>query len=279
MIYTFVFVGERERGKILEELTSKISLSSSAYQVLFLNNKDYTKEDLSIYSHINFRTIIFRESATQDEMFETVVQGESLGTVILFKESAVKVNFKYINQMIDQNRNGHKIVISKQDKHANIFTRAFNQVKKFLIRVFLGIKLYPGEADIILIDQVLVSTMSEMDGKSGFLTKVNGWAGIEPKTVTIDEQKSVKKSYSIKNFVFPIIYEWLFVLMLIGNIIFSVLNIKIPFLGMFSYILAEIALFGMFIYTLSKSLFRQEFGNINYTLKNEIVKIINNFEE
>ena len=279
MVYSFIFVGERNRGKILEEIASKISLSTSSYQVLFLNNKNFKNEDLSHHSHINFRKIVFRESATSDEMFETLLQSENLGTVVLFKESATNINFSDVKRMIEQNRNGHKIVVSKQNKHENIFMRALAQVKKFLIRIFLGMKLYPGEADIILIDQILVATMSEMNGKSGLLTKVNGWAGIDPKTVTIDEQKKVEKHFSIKNFLFPIIYEWLFILMLIGNVLFSVLNVKLPFLGLFSYILAEIALFGMFIYTLSKAMFRQEFGNISYTLTNEVVSEIDNFEE
>ena len=39
MVYSFVFLGERNREKILGELSKKISLSTSSYQVIFLTNK------------------------------------------------------------------------------------------------------------------------------------------------------------------------------------------------------------------------------------------------
>lgn len=280
MIYSFVFLGERNREKILNELTKKISLSSAAYQVLFLTNKKPQNERLSnSFPYTNFRTIIFNETATQEQMFETIVQRESLGNVVLFKESAKTINFDDVNRMIEKAQNGAKVVISKQLKTDNFFFRAWEAVKNFFTRIFIGLKLYPGEADIILLDSILVETLSQLDGKSALLTNVNGWAGVSPRVVSISNQEKSKKPFNFRNFLMPIVWATLFLGMIIGNILFAVLGISLPFIGIFSYIVGEVAIFGLFLYSLTRSMFRMRFGQIAYTLQAQILDVIDNFDE
>lgn len=280
MIYSFVFLGERNREKILEELTKKISLSSAAYQVLFLTNKKPQNSRLSnSFPYTNFRTIVFNETASNEQMFETLVQRESLGNVVLFKETAKTINFDDVNRMIEQAQNGAKVIVSKQLKNDNFFSRAWEAVKNFFTRIFIGLKLYPGEADIILLDNVLVETLSQLDGKSALLTNVNGWAGINPKVVSISNQEKSKKSFKFKKFLMPIIWAALLLGMIAGNVLFAVLGVSLPFIGMFSYIIGEVALFGLFLYSLTRSMFSVRFGQIAYTLQAEIVEVIDNFDE
>lgn len=280
MVYSFVFLGERNRKKILEEITSKVNISSGSYQILFLTNKEPKQENLSNeFRHTNFKTIIFKESATNEQMFETLIHNENLGTVVLFKETIKEINFSNINRMLELNSRGAKVVVSKQNKNENIFSKVYEKIKHFFARIFLGVKLYPGEGDVILLDSVLTATLSEMNGKSALLTKVNGWVGVEPKSVVINAQPKQKKQHNLKQFLFPGIWLLLFFGMILGNILFAVLNVKLPFLGMFAYIVVEIALFGVFLYTLSRTMFNYYYGNINYTIESEIVKIIDNLDE
>lgn len=280
MVYSFVFLGERNREKILSELTKKVSLSTSSYQVIFLTNKQPRNEKLSNqFPYVNFKTIVFGETATSDQMFETLVHSESLGNLVLFKESAKTINFDDVNRMIEQSQNGAKIVVSKQLRNDNFFTRLVDSVKNFFTRIFIGLKLYPGEADIILLDSVLCDTLAQLDGKSALLTKVNGWAGVSPKTVSTSNQEKEKKPFKFKNFVFPLVWAVLFLGMIVGNILFAVLGVKLPFIGMFSYIIGEIAMFGLFIYSLTKSMFNNRFGQIAYVLQAEVVDVIDNFDE
>ncbi len=280
MVYSFVFLGERNREKILGELSKKINLPTSSYQVIFLTNKKPQNERLSNqFPHINFKTIVFGETATPDQMFETLIHSESLGNLVLFKESAKTINFDDVNRMIEQAQNGAKIVVSKQLKNDNFFTRAFDAVKNFFTRIFIGLKLYPGEADIILLDSVLCETLAQLDGKSALLTKVNGWAGVSPKVVSTSNQEKEKKPLKFKQFVFPLVWAVLFLGMIVGNILFAVLGVKLPFIGIFSYIIGEIAMFGIFIYSLTKALFNARFGQIAYVLQAEVVEVIDNFDE
>lgn len=281
MLYSFVFVGDRERKDVLKNLTSKINLSSSAYQVLFLTNKKQKNENLSDqFRHTNFKTIVFKENSTNEQMFETLIKSkENLGTIILFKETAKSINFLDVNRMIEQNQHGAKIVVSKQNKNQNFFNKIFSSVKSFFAKICLGLKLYPGEADIILIDTILVTTLSEMNGKTALLTKINGWAGVEPKVVTIDEQENIKNKNSKK--VFTPCYVWggLFVGMVIGIILLVVLKANMPFLGWFAYVITQLAILGIFVYSLTKAMFKYKYGNLVYTPETEIVEIIDNLDE
>ena len=280
MVYSFVFLGERNRRKVLEDLTSRIGLPSPSYQVVFLTNKNVEKENLSNeFRHTNFKTIVYKESSTPEQMFESLVHSENLGTVVLFKESAKNINFSDVDRMIEKNSRGAKVVVSRQNKSENWLTKSWETIKSFFTKIFFGLKLYPGEADIILLDSILVSTLSEMTGKSALLSKVNGWAGVEPKTVTIPLQEKAKQKKSKRCFLFPSVWAGLFVAMLVGLILFVTLNVNLTFLGWFSYIVGMVAFFGISVYTFSRALFNYHFGEISFTTQAEAVQIIDNFDE
>lgn len=280
MLYSFVFLGERNRRKVLEDLTSRIGLPSPSYQVVFLTNKNVEKENLSNeFRHTNFKTIVYKESSTPEQMFETLVHSENLGTVVLFKESAKNINFSDVDRMIEKNSRGAKVVVSRQNKSENWLTKSWETIKSFFTKIFFGLKLYPGEADIILLDSILVSTLSEMTGKSALLSKVNGWAGVEPKTVTIPLQEKAKQKKSKRCFLFPSVWAGLFIAMLVGLILFVTLNVNLTFLGWFSYVVGMVAFFGISVYTFSRALFNYHFGEISFTTQAEAVQIIDNFDE
>ena len=280
MVYSFVFLGERNRRKVLEDLTSRIGLPSPSYQVVFLTNKNVEKENLSNeFRHTNFKTIVYKESSTPEQMFENLVHSENLGTVVLFKESAKNINFSDVDRMIEKNSRGAKVVVSRQNKSENWLTKSWETIKSFFTKIFFGLKLYPGEADIILLDSILVSTLSEMTGKSALLSKVNGWAGVEPKTVTIPLQEKTKQKKSKRCFLFPSVWAGLFIAMLVGLILFVTLNVNLTFLGWFSYIVGMVAFFGISVYTFSRALFNYHFGEISFTTQAEAIQIIDNFDE
>lgn len=280
MLYSFVFLGERNRRKVLEDLTSRIGLPSPSYQVVFLTNKNVEKENLSNeFRHTNFKTIVYKESSTPEQMFESLVHSENLGTVVLFKESAKNINFSDVDRMIEKNSRGAKVVVSRQNKSENWLTKSWETIKSFFTKIFFGLKLYPGEADIILLDSILVSTLSEMTGKSALLSKVNGWAGVEPKTVTIPLQEKAKQKKSKRCFLFPSVWAGLFIAMLVGLILFVTLNVNLTFLGWFSYIVGMVAFFGISVYTFSRALFNYHFGEISFTTQAEAIQIIDNFDE
>lgn len=280
MLYSFVFLGERNRRKVLEDLTSRIGLPSPSYQVVFLTNKNVEKENLSNeFRHTNFKTIVYKESSTPEQMFESLVHSENLGTVVLFKESAKNINFSDVDRMIEKNSRGAKVVVSRQNKSENWLTKSWETIKSFFTKIFFGLKLYPGEADIILLDSILVSTLLEMTGKSALLSKVNGWAGVEPKTVTIPLQEKTKQKKFKRCFLFPSVWAGLFVAMLVGLILFVTLNVNLTFLGWFSYVVGMVAFFGISVYTFSRALFNYHFGEISFTTQAEAVQIIDNFDE
>ena len=280
MLYSFVFLGERNRRKVLEDLTSRIGLPSPSYQVVFLTNKNVEKENLSNeFRHTNFKTIVYKESSTPEQMFETLVHSENLGTVVLFKESAKNINFSDVDRMIEKNSRGAKVVVSRQNKSENWLIKSWETIKSFFTKIFFGLKLYPGEADIILLDSILVSTLSEMTGKSALLSKVNGWAGVEPKTVTIPLQEKTKQKKSKRCFLFPSVWAGIFVAMLVGLILFVTLNVNLTFLGWFSYVVGMVAFFGISVYTFSRALFNYHFGEISFTTQAEAIQIIDNFDE
>lgn len=281
MIYSFVFLGERNRKEVLKQIASNLTLPFSSYQVLFLTNKEPKNEKLfEEYSKINFKTIVFNETATEEEMVEALVHSnQTLGSVVLIKSSAVNINFRDLNAFINKNQNGAKLVVSKQVKNETFLSKIFNPIKKFFARLFLGLKLFPGEANIVLLDNVLVSTLSEINGKSALLTKVNGWAGVEAKTAPIQEQPKQTKKFNFSTLKFATIWALLLLAMIVGNVLFAVLSVKISFLAYFAYALVEFALLILTLYSTAKSLFKANFGKIDYTAQASVIKIIDNYEE
>lgn len=280
MEFSLVFLGERNRKKFLEEISSRLKLIYPAFQVIFLTNQNPKNEDLShINKNLNYKTIVFDSISSHEEMFETLIQREDLGTVILFKENAININFNDINRMIEHNSRGVMLVVSKQKKKQNIFKNIFKPIKDFFARIFLGVRLFDGEADIILLDKILISTMIEMPGKSASLTKINGWAGVEPKYVSIDEQPKTKKNKVIlKDFYSAIFVSVLFLIFIVADIVLGILKIKIPFIWLFLFIIVQVAVLAFLLYILTKTLFKIRFGKM-YTNETNILNEIDNFDE
>lgn len=276
MIYSFVFLGERNRKEIVVNLTSKITLPSSSYQIIFLTNKEQSEEQFE--QNVRVKTLVFKESVSNEQMFETLVQSEKLGTIVLFKESAKQIDFSDIQRMVSLSQNGAKLVVSKQVGNENFFSKLLSAIKRFFIRICLGIKPFNGEGDVVLLDAVLTETLYELDGKSALLTKVNAWAGVEEKNVTIPVQQKEKTKLEPKKLVSSIVWATILFLMIVGNILIAVLGAKLPFLGLFAYITVEVAVLCALTYTLTRSLFFIKYGNIGYTLKSEVIKNFDNFD-
>jgi hypothetical protein len=286
-MYSLVFVGERNKKKILEGISSKLKLIPSSYQVIFLTTTPPGKEKLSnIYSNINYKTLLFDQGATNDEMFEAFIQADGLNglnglsTVILFKESASEINFADVNRMIEKNKNGANLVVSKQDKGDNIVRKASEYLRRIFSKIFLGVRIFNSEADIVLLDELLVSTMKEVRGKSSLLTKTNAWSGIEPQYVSINPQPKLKnKNLPFSQYIPIMVMGFILFLMIIGNIVFAVLNVSLPFLGWFGYIVGELAILGILLHYITKLMFRLRFGDVSFVKDVEIIKEINNFDE
>lgn len=279
MEFSLVFLGNRDRKKFLEEISSKIKLIYSSYQVVFLTNKIPDSKLLNINKYINFKTIIFGSSATNEEMFETFVQKTETQTIILFKENTRNINFNDINKMIDRNQKGDMLIVSKQSKKPNILMKIFKSVKDFFTRIFLGVRLFNGEGDIILLDKTLISTMKEMPGKSAVLTKINCWAGIEPKYITIAEQPKQKIKYSTKDLLPIIIILSIFLLFIIIDIILGVLAVTIPFIWLFLLVVIQIVIFALVLYYFTKIMFNIQYGSMRYIPQARIINETDNFDE
>lgn len=277
MKYSFVFVGERDEKQTVNNLISKINLPHAAIQVIFLT----TKNNVETFENcpVRVRTIVFKQTASSKQMFETLVQNESLGTVVLFKEGVEVKDFSDVQRMIGLCQGGEKLVVSNRIKQENVFLKALNKIKSFFVKLCLGVKTFRGEADVILLDNVLVETLSQLEGKSAYLTSVNGWAGVEEKNVTVDVEQKQKSKLPLRNLTYPLICAGILLLMIVGNILFSVLNVSLPFLAIFAYIAVEVAIFCFFIYLLTKMLFFAKYGNIAYTLKSDVLFTYDNFNE
>ncbi len=277
MFYSLVFTINGNINEILEKIYSEIVLSPNQYQVVFLTNKEISKVALNS-NKINYKIFTFEENATKEEMFESFIQTENLNNIILFKNPLKNFDFKAINKMIQSNQDGQYLIISKQEKQQNLIIKYLQKFKNFFIKLFFGIKLYPGEADIILLDSVLVSTLKEMKGKSNILTKANGWIGIEPKVIQIEKQNNQKSYFNVKNYILPICITFFFLCLITGNILFSVFNVQLPFLAYFSYLIFEILILGLIIYTTLKSNLICTLGNLKNVNPAKIIDIYDNFD-
>lgn len=279
MEYNFVFLGNRDRNEVIENISSNLRLIPSSYQVVFLNNAKPT--DKINQTKINYKTIVFNSSAKNEEMFETYLQNQGKSSIILFNENAININWNDILKMIEIHANGNMLVVSKQKKEENFFKKAFYYTKNFFAKVFLGIKLFESDAEIILLDKLLISTMKEMPGRSATLTRINGWAGIEPNYVEIDEQpnQNQKAKYKAKDFASVIISSAVFLLFIIADIVLGIMNISFPFILLFLYIVLQVGTIALLIYFLTSTLFKLKYGNLKYVGKVKIIEEIDKFEE
>lgn len=280
MKYSLVFLGDRNRKKILEDISSNLTLPFSAYQVVFLSNSDFKKENLSnINGHLNFKTLIYEKFSSSESMFESFIQNQNTGNIILFKESAMNLNFRDVNRMIAEQKKGSLLVVSKQNIKENWFVKTLKNIRNFLVKLFLNVSLFEDSADIILFDRLLIATMQEMPGKSAALSKVNAWTGISPKYISIDNQPKQKTSYRFKDFISVLILSIFFVGLLTTDIVLGVLKIKTPFILIIGIVALHLLTLISLTYIITKKLFLIKFGNLGVVPEANLLYEIDNFDE
>lgn len=265
---TFVFTGKRNYKKILEGFQSKVNLSTYDYDILFLDNelRSNTNELETLFPDLSFKIMIFDNYSTENEMVEYLFQNQNLNDVIIVKSSYENINFEDFNNILKEASKGRDIVVSKQNKQANFFSKVWKNIKRFVVRYLFGFKMYNSEADIIYLSPLAVSIVKQSPKRSAMFTKMNTWAGLEAYEVLIMEQPKQKSEIKLsKNYLLSLISAAaVFLGMIVGNILFSVLNVKLPFLAMLSYILVEVLIFGFFTFYGLKALFIKKYGKLNF---------------
>ncbi len=277
---TFVFTGKRNYKKILEGFQSKVNLSTYDYDILFLDNelRSNTNELETLFPDLSFKIMIFDNYSTENEMVEYLFQNQNLNDVIIVKSSYENINFEDFNNILKEASKGRDIVVSKQNKQANFFSKVWKNIKKFVVRYLFGFKMYNSEADIIYLSPLAVSIVKQSPKRSAMFTKMNTWAGLEAYEVLIMEQPKQKSEIKLsKNYLLSLISAAaVFLGMIVGNILFSVLNVKLPFLAMLSYILVEVLIFGFFTFYGLKALFIKKYGKLNFINEAILTQTIDN---
>lgn len=277
---TFVFTGKRNYKKILEGFQSKVNLSTYDYDILFLDNelRSNTNELGTLFPDLSFKIMIFDNYSTENEMVEYLFQNQNLNDVIIVKSSYENINFEDFNNILKEASKGRDIVVSKQNKQANFFSKVWKNIKKFVVRYLFGFKMYNSEADIIYLSPLAVSIVKQSPKRSAMFTKMNTWAGLETYEVLIMEQPKQKSEIKLsKNYLLSLISAAaVFLGMIVGNILFSVLNVKLPFLAMLSYILVEVLIFGFFTFYGLKALFIKKYGKLNFINEAILTQTIDN---
>lgn len=277
---TFVFTGKRNYKKILEGFQSKVNLSTYDYDILFLDNElRYNTNELgTLFPDLSFKIMIFDNYSTENEMVEYLFQNQNLNDVIIVKSSYENINFEDFNNILKEASKGRDIVVSKQNKQANFFSKVWKNIKRFVVRYLFGFKMYNSEADIIYLSPLAVSIVKQSPKRSAMFTKMNTWAGLEAYEVLIMEQPKQKSEIKLsKNYLLSLISAAaVFLGMIVGNILFSVLNVKLPFLAMLSYILVEVLIFGFFTFYGLKALFIKKYGKLNFINEAILTQTIDN---
>lgn len=277
---TFVFTGKRNYKKILEGFQSKVNLSTYDYDILFLDNelRSNTNELGTLFPDLSFKIMIFDKYSTENEMVEYLFQNQNLNDVIIVKSSYENINFEDFNNILKEASKGRDIVVSKQNKQANFFSKVWKNIKRFVVRYLFGFKMYNSEADIIYLSPLAVSIVKQSPKRSAMFTKMNTWAGLEAYEVLIMEQPKQKSEIKLsKNYLLSLISAAaVFLGMIVGNILFSVLNVKLPFLAMLSYILVEVLIFGFFTFYGLKALFIKKYGKLNFINEAILTQTIDN---
>lgn len=275
---TFVFTGARNFKNILQGFVSKVNLSIYDYNILFLTNENtnLTKEDLP--QDISYSITVFDNYSTENEMIEYLFQNEKLENVIIVKNSYQNINFEDFNRILKEAQKGREVVISKQNKQENFFTKIWKNIKKFVIKSLFGFKIYDAEADIVFLNPLAVSIIKQSPKRSAMFVNINSWAGLEPFEVLISSQpKNKSQIKTSKTFYISLITSSIILLgMLIGHVIFSVFKIKLTFLLLLTYILLEIVLFGFIIFYVFKMLFLKKYGKLNFINEAILTQTINN---
>ena len=275
---TFVFVGDRNIKKILEGFESKINLSSEEYNIIFLSNKA-VGQNLD-FPNISYKVLVFDDYSTENEMIEYLFQNENLTDVIIAKSSYENVNFEDFNRILKESSKNKQVIISKQNKEKNFFTKLWGMVKNFFIKLLFGFKTYAGEADLIYLSPLAYSIVKSSPKRSCMFTNMNTWSGIDVHETTIQEQPKHKSNFKISksSFISISIAILIFLGMIIGNVLFAVLDVNIPFLAYLAYILVEVALFGYSLFFGIKLAFVRKYGKLNFINEAVLTQTIDNLK-
>lgn len=273
---TFVFIGERNINKILEEFASKINLSSSEFDIIFMSKKPVA-QDLK-YQDLSYKVLVFDDYSNENEIIEYLFQNENLTNVIIAKSSYEKINIEDFNRILKDASKNKQVIVSKQNKQKNIFFKLWENVKSFFIKLLFGFKRYSGEADLIYLSPLASSIVKSSPKRSCMFTSMNTWSGIDVHETTIQEQPKQKSKIKIsKTYIASISFAIIVLLgMIVGNVLFSVLNVNIPFLAYLAYILVEIVMFGYALFFGIKLAFVRKYGKLNFINEAVLTQTIDN---
>ena len=276
---TFVFIGNRNFKKILEGFNeNKVNLSSDEYDIIFLSNKGNAQTLKEDFPNLSFKVLFFDEYSTENEMIEYLFQNENLTNVVLAKSSYENVNFEDFNRILRESSKSKQVIISKQNKQKSILNKIWDKIKKFFVKLLFGFRMYSGEANLMYLSPLAVSIVKSSPKRSCMFTNMNTWSGIDVHELTISEQPKQKNTAKTpKSQIIAISFAAALLLgMIIGNVLFAVLNVKIPFLAYLAYVLVEVALFGYDLFFSIKLAFVKKYGKLNFINEAVLTQTIDN---
>lgn len=213
MKYSLIFSLEKNNciDEMIKFFKEKFCVIPPEFELIFLideENENKFSEIADVESGLNIRAFCFDKETTEDMRIESAVDKIHGDSLILSRSSFLCKNLNIYNRIIELHSSGKHIVVSKQDKHDNVF---FDYVRKFYgktLKFLYGFDTYPGEADVILLDKQAVDILKATPGRSPLLTKFNNWCGYEigsvkvPVSTTKSPKTKAKKSdvYSFCSF-------------------------------------------------------------------------------
>lgn len=275
---TFVFVGDRNFKKILKGFEEKIILDNDEYDIFFLTKQTAQESLKEEHSNASFKVLSFDKYSTENEMIEYLFQNENLNKTILIKSSYVNINFEDLNRLVKESFKTKQVIISKQNSQKNFISKIWNNVKKFFIKLLFGFRTYSGEADLMYLSPLAVSIIKSSPKRSCMFTNMNTWSGIDVHEISIAEQPKQKNNEKIpKGLITSIIVSSALLLgMIVGNVLFAILNVNILFLAYLAYILVELVLFGYILFFTIKLAFSRKYGKLNFINEGILTQTIDN---
>ena len=261
---TFVFMGERNIKKILEGFENKIILPTSEYNIYFLTNKEI-KQNIE-NDNVSFKIFTFDGYSTDNEMLEYLFQNEALSDVIIAKSTYENINFEDFNRILRDNLSTKQIIISKQNKQVNFLGKIWGNIKKFFVKILFGFRKYSGEADLMYLNPLATSIVKNSPKRSPMFIHMNSWAGlsVHEMSITTQPKKRNKTKLSKSNLLTLSLTISSLLGLIVGNILFALLDLNLPFLALLSYILVEVAMFGYIAFYCIKIAFISKYGKLNF---------------
>ena len=144
-----------------------------------------------------------------------------------------------------------------------LITKIWQKIKHFYVKYLFGFNLYKAEADIVYLSSLATSIIKQSPQRSARFVNTNAWSGLDPLEVTIAEQPKIKKKSNKHKIAGVATLALASLALIVGNVLFSVLNVKIPFLAYVAYILVEVATIAFTIFYITKLIFNKKYGKLN----------------